>query len=379
MPVVQAFTREEANDVRFRATIAETMSTTLAAIRVQIQFKFLIGLATAVGTAGILWLGAGYALRGELTIGFIILFLSYLASLYTPLEAIMYTASTIQGASGSARRVREILERERDVTDRPNAAPLTGVQGRVQFENVTFGYDRERPVLRNISLEAKPGERIAIVGATGAGKSTLVSLLPRFHDPWQGRLTIDGRDVRDVTLKSLRRQIAIVLQEPFLFPMTMAENIAYGNPNATTEQIVAATRAAGAPEFIQRLPQGYDSVIGERGATLSGGERQRVSIARTILKDAPILILDEPTSALDVETEALFLEAMERLTQGRTTFIIAHRLSTIRGASRIVVLHEGEIAESGTHDALLARAGLYARFHALQYGGQPAHSITPKG
>ena len=377
MPVVQAFTREETNNAQFRATISQALATTLAATRVQMQFKFLIGLATAVGTAGILWIGTQHALRGELTVGMILLFLSYLASLYTPLESIMYTASTIQGASGSARRVREILARERDVADRPNAAALSAVQGNVCFENITFGYERDRAVLRNISLDVKAGERIAIVGATGAGKSTLVSLLPRFYDVWEGRLAIDRRDVRDVTLKSLRRQIAIVLQEPFLFPMTLAENIAYGNPHATMEQIVAAARAANAHEFIQQLPQEYGTVIGERGATLSGGERQRVSIARAFLKDAPILILDEPTSALDAETEAMFLEAMERLTLGRTTFIIAHRLSTIRRASRIVVLHDGQIVESGTHDELLATPGHYARFHVLQYGSPQANPVVP--
>ena len=378
MPVVQAFTREEANDAQFRATISQTMATTLAATRVQMQFKFLIGLGTAAGTAGILWIGTQHALRGELTVGLILLFLSYLASLYTPLESIMYTASTIQGASGSARRVREILARERDVADRPTSAPLGAVQGNVRFENITFGYERDRPVLRNIFLDVKAGERIAIVGATGAGKSTLVSLIPRFYDPWQGRVTIDGRDVRDVTLKSLRHQIAIVLQEPFLFPMTIAENIAYGHPHATIEQIDAAAHAANAHDFIQQLPQKYHTTIGERGATLSGGERQRVSIARAFLKNAPILILDEPTSALDVETETLFLEALDRLTEGRTTFIIAHRLSTIRRASRIIVLHEGQIVESGTHDELLAKPGRYAQFHVLQYGSPQVKQAMPR-
>ena len=376
IPVVQAFTREEANDARFRSTTRQTMAATLAATRIQVQFKFLIGLTTAAGTAGILWIGAQHALRGELTVGDIILFLYYLGSLYTPLEAIMYTTSTVQGASGSARRVMEIFERERDVDDRPGAAAVS-LRGHVRFEEVTFGYEPDRPVLHNISIDVQPGERLAIVGATGAGKTTLVSLVPRFFDPWKGRLLIDERDVRDLTLKSLRSQIAIVLQEPFLFPMTVAENIAYGNPHATTEQIVSAARAANAHDFIQRLPGKYETVIGERGATLSGGERQRLSIARAFLKNAPILILDEPTSALDATTEHALLDALERLTTNRTTFIIAHRLTTVRRATRIVVLHEGQIVESGTHDELLARPGHYARFHVLQYGSPQAEQVTP--
>jgi ATP-binding cassette subfamily B protein/subfamily B ATP-binding cassette protein MsbA len=368
MAIVQAFTREEANDARFRAVTEATMDATASATRVQMQFKFLVGLATAVGTAGMLWVGAHHALRGDLDIGDILLFLSYLASLYAPLEAIMYTTSTIQGASGSARRVMEILEREREITEKPHAATLSSAKGDVRFDDVTFGYDEGRPVLQNVSLQAARGERIAIIGATGAGKSTLVSLLPRFFDPWRGRVLMDGRDVRDFTLKSLRGRIAIVLQEPFLFPMSIAENIAYGNPNATKEQIVAAAKAANADEFIERLPGKYEAVVGERGATLSGGERQRISIARAFLKDAPVLILDEPTSALDATTEHALLEALERLTEHRTTFIIAHRLTTVRRATRIIALEKGRIVESGTHDQLLALNGVYAGFHAIQFG-----------
>jgi ATP-binding cassette subfamily B protein/subfamily B ATP-binding cassette protein MsbA len=219
-----------------------------------------------------------------------------------------------------------------------------------------------------VSLEVRPGETVALVGATGAGKTTLLALVPRFFDPWQGSVRVDGQDVRDVQLKSLRGSVAIVLQEPFLFPLSIAENIAYGHPDATLAEIEAAARAANAHHFIQHLPAGYQTVIGERGATLSGGERQRLSIARALLKDSPILILDEPTSALDAETEGLLLQALERLTKSRSTFIIAHRLSTVRRADRIIVLHEGQIAETGTHEELLVRDGIYARFHARQTG-----------
>ena len=240
------------------------------------------------------------------------------------------------------------------------------VAGQVRFEGVTFGYDPARLVLQNVSIEAHPGERVAIVGATGAGKSTLVSMVPRFFDPAQGRVTIDGHDVRDVTLKSLRWQISLVLQESFLFPISIGENIAYGRPDASQQEIENAARDANVHAFIESLPDGYDTIVGERGATLSGGERQRVAIARALLKDAPILILDEPTSALDAQTEASLLEALDRLMAGRTTLIIAHRLSTIRNADRIVVMADGQVIETGNHKTLLAARGHYAHLHKLQ-------------
>jgi ABC-type multidrug transport system fused ATPase/permease subunit len=305
-------------------------------------------------------------LNGQLSVGSLLVFLSYLSSLYAPLETLAFVHTGLSSASVSGRRVLEVLEAKDMVAESPSALPLTLAPGKqnaaVRIHNVTFGYETGPAVLHNVTVEAYPGQTIAIVGATGAGKSTLLGLIPRFFDPWEGRVEIDGRDVRDVQLNSLRRHISLVMQEPFLLPLTVAQNIAYGRPDASPEEIRAAARAASAHDFIERLPNGYDTHIGERGATLSGGERQRISIARAFLKDAPILILDEPTSALDAGTESNLVEILESLAKGRTTFIIAHRLSTIRHADRIFVLANGRVAEVGTHHELIAHNGIYSGF-----------------
>lgn len=364
LPVVQAFTREDAEERRFRATADETVAAYRRSILADMAFKTLVGLVTAIGTAGILWVGATYALEGRVTVGTVLVFLAYLASLYAPLGSMVYTTSAWHTAAANADRVLELLDEAPDVADPPGAKPVP-LRGHVRFEDVTVGYG-ERPVLKGVSLEARPGEVVAIVGPTGVGKTTLVNLLVRFFDPWSGRVTIDGRDLKELQVRSLRQQVALVLQDPFLFPMSVTENLTFGRPDATPEQVHAAAKAANAHDFITALPEGYEADIGERGATLSGGEKQRLAIARALLKDAPILILDEPTSALDARTEAMLLAALERLMAGRTTFIIAHRLSTIRKADRIVVLEGGAIVEQGRHEDLVRRGGLYSRLYRQQ-------------
>ena len=365
LPAVQAFTREEIEQSRFRRYADDTVTAYRRSMSADMWFKLVVGMVTSVGAALVMWLGATYALEGRMSVGTVLVFISYLASLYTPINSITYTASILRQTAANADRVLEILDTPPDLQDAPDAREVR-LEGHVRYEAVTFGYERGRPVLKGVSLEARPGEVVAIVGPTGAGKTTVVNLLVRFFDPSSGRVTIDGHDLRTLRIRSLRQQVAMVLQEPFIFPLSVADNIAYGRPDATRAEIEAAAVAANAEAFVRLLPGGFDAVVGERGATLSGGEKQRLSIARALLKDAPILILDEPTSALDARTEALLLDALRRLMRGRTTFVIAHRLSTIRDADRILVLDHGEIVEQGRHAELMTLGGLYAGFYHQQ-------------
>lgn len=365
VPAVQAHVREEHETLRFRRYADRTITAYIRTTVAGIWFELFVGLVTTLGTAAVIYVGARLALEHKLTAGTIIVFLSYLGSLYEPLNSIAYTTPTIQGAAAEADRVSEILEIEPAIRDRPGAPPAR-VQGTIRYEHITFGYQPNQPVLHDVSIEARPGETVAIVGPTGAGKTTLMNLLVRFYDPWTGRITIDGVDLRDVQHRSLRAQIALVLQDPFIFPLSIGDNIAYAKPDATRDQIAAAAKAANAHDFITRLPDGYETIVGERGATLSGGEKQRLSIARAFLKDAPVLVLDEPTSALDAHTEAALLGALERLMEGRISFVIAHRLSTIRHASQILVIDDGRIVESGTHRQLLEEQGVYCALYRRQ-------------
>jgi len=368
MRVIQAFTKEEDEGRRFLQASTDSLAADLRLYNLQNFYYAVVNLTIAAGTAAILWLGARRVLAGELSIGEIVVFTSYLASLYGPLNSIFQTYGLVQSAKIGVRRAFEILESEESLTEGSRILRPTRARGQISFEEVSFGYDASRPVLKEINLRIAAGKKVAIVGPTGAGKSTLVSLLPRFYDPQSGRVTIDGVDVREFQLKSLRRQIAMILQPPLVFPVTIRENIAYGRPDATMEEIISAARVAQVHDFVEKLPNKYDTVVSEQGSTLSEGQKLRLTIARGILLDAPILILDEPTSSLDSETEALIMEGLEQLMADRTTFIIAHRLSTVRQADLILVLRDGQIVEQGTFSELLRRRGSFAALYRTQFG-----------
>jgi len=366
---IQAFAREEDEIKKFGTGAAQSVDANVRMTREQVMSSFVVGLITATGTVAMLWIGGHRVLAGKLSVGELLVFIAYVGMLYGPMSSLSGIAAAVQSAVTPFRRVQELLETAPAIRDLPTAHPLDTCRGIVRFDHVTFGYEPSQPVLKDIDFAVQPGQMVALVGASGVGKSTLLSLLLRFYDPQQGRVMVDGQNVCEFQYRSLRQKISIVPQEPVLFSTTVAENIAYGRPNSTRAEIITAAQQAEADEFIRRMEHGYDTPVGERGVMLSGGQRQRLALARAFLKNSPILILDEPTAALDSETEAAVLQAMERLRKNRTVLVVAHRLSTVRSADWLLVLHDGQIAERGTHAELLAQHGRYAHLYELQFGG----------
>lgn len=362
--MVHAFGREEFEVSQFHQQARGSLQANLRLNATNVRSALIISTLVVIATAGMYYLGTMHVLRGTLSLGSLLVFTAYLLMLYQPLESLTYTAWAMEGATAGARRCFEILDRQDDVVDSPKAVAIEKTKGAISFQNASFGYNSTREILSNISLEIAPNQIVALVGGTGAGKSTLVSLVPRFYDPTAGRLTLDGRDIREITKKSLRQQIAIVLQDTLLFSTTVRENIAYGRPGANDEEIREAARRAQADEFISKLPDAYESQVGERGGHLSVGQRQRIGIARAFLKNAPILLLDEPTSALDPTTESAIMETIKELMRGRTTIIITHRIATIHGVDQILVLDNGRVVEQGRGPELVARGGVYAKLYA---------------
>jgi len=366
MRVIVAFGRQPLEHERYIKATNVSMKARLGVTIRQTLFSLVVSMSTGIGRAAAWTFGGLLALAGKLTVGDLTIVLSYIDKVYDPLETIAYTYSGWQDQFANLRASFGLLDTEPDIADPPHPVRVPRCAGRVEFRHVEFAYKGRTDTLKDISFKAEPGQVTAIVGPTGAGKTTLISLIPRFYEAAGGQVLVDGIDVKQMALDDLRQQVSIVLQEPLLFSMSIRENIRYGRLDATDDEIMAAAQAANAHEFITRLPDGYDTQLGERGSRLSGGERQRIAVARAFLKNAPLLILDEPTSAIDSKTEAVILDSLDRLMEGRTTFMIAHRLSTIRRADWILVVDQGQIVEQGRHDDLLAANGLYRQLHELQ-------------
>jgi len=375
--VVKAFAREDYEQERFERQSLESVETALQARSLKAKLAPIVQVIVAIGTCLVLWYGTRLVLAGQITTGSLVVFLIYLGKMYKPMRELSKMADTVSKASVGYERLREVVETELEVRTLKGAKAAPQFKGDLEFRHVDFGYNAESQILHDVNFKIKAGEVAAFVGPTGAGKTTIASLVARFYDPTGGEVRIDGKDIRSYKLKSLRQQISFVLQENLLFRATVWQNIAYGKPEASRDEIITAAKLANADEFIAQMPEGYDTIVGERGDTLSGGQRQRIAIARAVIRNAPILILDEPTSDLDAASEELVFEALGRLMKGKTSIVIAHRLATVQKADVIFALDKGSIVEHGTHEELLKLNGLYAELHEIQFkGGKLVDALT---
>jgi ABC-type multidrug transport system fused ATPase/permease subunit len=365
--VVKAFGRQDLADKDLEAVSRATVDAALKARRIKALLAPVVAVTVSICAAVVLWRGSALILRGVMTAGALTVFLTYLTKFFKPVQDLATMTNSIAQTAVGVERVQAILDADAVIPEHPEAKEVQQFTGDIAFDHVAFAYDTEAPVLHDVTFHIAPGQMVGVVGATGGGKSTIVSLIPRFYDPTAGTILIDGVDIREYKVQALRSQIAYVLQETILFQGTLAENIAYGRPEATREEIIQAAKLADAHEFIVTMPHGYDSIVGERGETLSGGQRQRIGIARAIIRNNPILILDEPTAALDTESERVVMKALKELMRGRTVITIAHRLSTVRDADLILVLKDGVVAEQGTHDELLNLGGAYSELYRVQF------------
>jgi ABC-type multidrug transport system fused ATPase/permease subunit len=377
MRVVKAFGRQDFAEKELAEVSRATVTASLKARRVKALLSPIVAVTVAFCTAIVLWRGSALIIAGVMTAGALTVFLSYLNKFFKPVQDLATMTNAIAQAAVGVERIRGILDADTIIPERPDAREPQALRGEIEFDHVAFAYDADAPVLTDVSFKVKAGQMVGVVGPTGCGKSTVVSLIPRFYDATAGAVKIDGADIREYKFHGLRDQIGYVLQEPQLFEGSVRDNIAFGKSGVTEEQILEAAKLANADEFIARMPHGYDTMIGERGETLSGDQRQRIGIARAIIRNNPILILDEPTAALDTESESLVMEALERLMKGRTVITIAHRLSTIRDADKIVVLKGGVVAEEGSHDELIARNGVYAELYRIQFNTAPTVAAAP--
>jgi ATP-binding cassette, subfamily B, bacterial len=368
MRLVKAFAREDFEVHRLEEESLENVEIALRARGMKARLAPLVEVIVAIGTAVVLWFGARLALAGTLSVGSLVMFIWYLGKMYKPMQDLSKMTDSYSKAAIAYERIRQVLDKEGEVRDQPGAKSVPQLRGKIEFDDVTFGYDAASPMIEHMSFRIEPGQTAAFVGPTGAGKTTIISLIPRFYDPVSGTVKIDNVDVRRYQQRSLRQHISMVLQETVLFHGTVWQNIAYGKPNASRAEILKAAELANASEFIEKMPNGYDTLVGERGETLSGGQRQRIAIARAVIRNTPILILDEPSSGLDAESEKLVFEALDRLMKGKTSIVIAHRLSTIRSADVIFVVQDGKLVESGKHEQLSAANGLYAELYEIQFG-----------